>query len=420
MPTHPARARRLLRNGRAAVARRYPFTIRLKDVDEGETQDIELKIDPGASTTGIAAVRSDGVVLHLAEIRHRGGVVQGRVQKRASLRRRRRSANLRYRKKRFDNRTRPKGWLPPSLQSRVDNVLNWTSRYRRLMPVAGLAVERVRFDTQALQDPEITGVEYQHGTLHGYELREYLLEKWGRICVYCRKTGVPLEIEHIHPRSRGGSDRASNLTLACRPCNQTKDNQRVEDFLSEKPALLRRIKAGTKVSLSGAAAMNATRNSIYRGLARMGLPLQAGSGGRTKFNRHAQGIPKSHALDAACVGQTLPLKGWNQPVLAISATGRGSYCRTRVTRQGFPRGYLLRAKSVQGFQTGDMVHARVPHGKKAGSYIGRVAVRKTGSFNITTLKGKVDGISARYCCRISRMDGYSYQLDKKDLNATAE
>ena len=61
----------------------------------------------------------------------------------------------------------------------------------------------MRFDTQLLQNAAIAGVEYQHGELVGYEVREYLLEKWGRVCAYCGAEGVPLEVEHIVPRIRG-------------------------------------------------------------------------------------------------------------------------------------------------------------------------------------------------------------------------
>ncbi|HCF4344178.1 TPA: HNH endonuclease, partial [Pseudomonas aeruginosa] len=101
-----------------------------------------------------------------------------------------------------------------------------------------LAVERVKFDMQAIQNPEISGVQYQQGELAGYEVREYLLEKWGRCCAYCDAENTPLEIEHIVPRSAGGSDRVPNLTLACRPCNQRKGNQPVEVFLKARPELL--------------------------------------------------------------------------------------------------------------------------------------------------------------------------------------
>ena len=95
---------------------------------------------------------------------------------------------------------------------------------------------------------------------------------------------------------------------------------------------------------------------------------------------------------------------------ALEATGRGSYCRTRLTRHGFPRGYLMRCKRVRGFQTGDLVKSKVPTGKKAGTYVGRVAVRASGSFNIQTPLGVNQGIPARHCSLLQRADGYAYSL----------
>ena len=410
MPCHPARARKLLGKGRAVVVRLHPFTIRLRDRVGGETQEVGLKVDPGAKTTGLALVREDGEVLFLAEIEHRGARIRKAMQQRSNFRRRRRSANLRYRKKRFDNR-RSDRKLPPSLQSRVDNVASWTERLRKLAPVTSIACEVVRFDTQALENPEIAGAEYQQGTLAGYEVRECLLEKWGRTCAYCGATDTPLQIDHVRPKARGGSDRVSNLALACRPCNQAKGAQPVETFLAARPERLRKVLAQAKAPLSAAAAVNATRRVLFEALKRTGLPVIGASGGRTKFNRTRLGIPKSHALDAACVGETPALKGWRQGVLAIRAMGRGSYARTRVNRFGFPVGYLMAAKSVKGFRTGDIVRATVPSGKRRGVHVGRVAVRRTGSFNVQTAQGTVQGISHRHCRVVQRADGYGYVLE---------
>ncbi|CAK0764644.1 5-methylcytosine-specific restriction enzyme A [Gammaproteobacteria bacterium] len=89
---------------------------------------------------------------------------------------------------------------------------------------------------QKMENPEISGVEYQQGTLEGYEAREYLLEKWARECAYCGKKDVPLNIDHIHPKARGGSNRISNLTLACHPCNEKKGSQDAKVFLAKDPS----------------------------------------------------------------------------------------------------------------------------------------------------------------------------------------
>ena len=180
-------------------------------------------------------------------------------------------------------------------------------------------------------------------------------------------------------------------------------------FLARKPDLLAKILKQCKRPLKDAAAVNATRNAIFFCLCALGLPVEASSGGRTKFNRCRLDIPKAHALDAACVGEVENVLGWNQPVLGIRATGRGSYCRTRVTKYGFPRGILMRTKRVHGFQTGDMVRAVVPKGKKTGIHIGRVAVRASGNFNIQGNRKPVQGIGWQYCHLLSRADGYGYQ-----------
>jgi hypothetical protein len=331
--------------------------------------------------------------------------------------RRRRRGNLRYRPARFDNRTKPDGWLAPSLRHRVETVTSWVERFRRLAPVTGIVMELVRFDMQALENPEIEGAEYQRGTLAGTELREYLLAKWNHACAYCGETGVPLNLDHIVPRARGGSNRVSNLACACIPCNESKGARPVEEFLAGLPAVLARVKAHAKRPLKDAAAVNSTRWALFQALRATGLPVETGSGGLTKWNRTRLGVPKTHALDAACAGETAALTGWAVPSLAIKCTGRGAYQRTRLDAYGFPRGYLTRSKRIRGFQTGDMVRATVPTGKKAGTHTGRVAVRATGSFNIQTPAGVVQGINAKYCTTLSRADGYSYTQQKGTVSS---
>ena len=427
MPCAERRARLLLARGRARVYRMVPFTIRLVDrLQENSTlQPVRLKLDPGSKTTGLALVREQEtvdaetgvlirtvIVVMLLEIEHRGQIIHEVLTQRRAFRRRRRG-NLRHREPRFDNRTRPEGWLAPSLRHRVDTTASWINRICRWAPVMALSQELVRFDTQQMQDPEISGVAYQQGTLAEYEVREYLLEKWGRKCAYCGQDGVSLEIDHIHPKSRGGSDRVSNLAIACHDCNQAKGNSPLEQFLAKQPEVLRRIQAQAKTPLKDAAAVNSTRWTLYQRLKATGLEVEVASGGRTKWNRHRLHIPKTHSLDAACVGHVDAIRRWQQPVLTIKATGRGSYQRTRLTKHGFPRGYLMRAKTAFGFQTGDLVRAVVTTGKKAGAYLGRVAIRASGSFNIQTATGLVQGVHHRFCTLIQRADGYGDALTKR-------
>jgi 5-methylcytosine-specific restriction endonuclease McrA len=413
-PVHPGRARGLLSSGKGAVFKRYPFTIILKCVVETPViEPLRIKIDPGSKITGLAVVNdASGEVVFAAELTHRGQAIKKSLDDRRRVRRSRRQRHTRYRKPRWDNRTnKPKGWLPPSLESRIANVVTWVKRLLRLCPITALSQELVKFDTQAMENPEISGVEYQQGTLYGYELREYLLQKWQWQCAYCGAKDVPLQIEHMVPRANGGTNRASNLTLACEPCNIKKGTQDIRTFLAKNPELLARILAQAKAPLKDAAAVNATRWVLYERLKTVGVPIECGSGGRTKYNRTARNLAKAHWLDATCVGARTPehLHITGIIPLLITAHGHGRRQVCLMDGFGFPRTKPKKVKRVKGFQTGDIVKAVVTSGKKVGVYVGRVAVRATGSFNITTKAGTVEGIGHRFCAPLHRVDGYSYQ-----------
>ncbi|MBS9390911.1 MAG: RRXRR domain-containing protein [Dolichospermum sp. WA123] len=304
-PCHPSVARKLLDSGKAAVFRMYPFTIILnKSCSDVVNQAIELKIDPGSKTTGIALVQGEKIIFG-AELSHRGSAIKASLESRRSLRSGRRNRHTRYRQARFLNRTRTKNWLAPSLQHRVETTLTWVKKLIKFAPITRISQELVRFDLQQIDNPEISGIEYQQGTLSGYEVREYLLEKWQRKCAYCGIENVPLQVEHIHPKAIGELE-----------------------ILTNKPLL-------------------------------------------------------------------------------IKATGHGTRQMCRTDKFGFPSRYVPRIKFVKGFQTGDIVKAIVTTGNKIGKYIGRVAVRATGSFNISASK-LVQGISYKYCKIIHRKDGYDY------------
>ena len=407
MPCHSARARTLLKQGKAAILRRYPFTIILIEREEGEIQAIQMKIDTGAKTTGIAlvAVFKRGLrCIWAAELEHRGFAVREKLLQRRQIRRSRRQRKSRYRPSRFLNRRRSKGWLAPSLMSRLQNVETWLKRLASFSPISALVLELTKFDTQLLQNPEISGIVYQQGELAGYEIREYLLLKWEHHCAYCGINDCPLEIEHIVPKSRGGSNRISNLTLACHNCNQKKGNRTASEFgypivhtYASKP-------------LVDAAVMNTLRWVMLERLQCFSLPIEIGTGGRTKFNRSRQSYPKSHWIDAACVGTSgeAVFVHPKQSFLHIKATGRQSRQMVLPDRYGFPRTKAKSKSTVQGFRTGDLVKASVPSGKKLGFHLGRVAVRSSGSFNIGTSEGVVQGISYRYCQCIHASDGYTY------------
>lgn len=411
-PIHPAQARQLLRNQKAAIFRRFPFTLILKESQPDTTvSELRLKLDPGAKYTGIALVNNvSGEVVFAAELKHRGFAIRDALTSRRQLRRSRRNRKTRYRQARFLNRKRPQGWLAPSLQSRIDNIKTWVERLRKFAPITAISQELVRFDMQLMRNPEVCGKEYQQGTLAGYETREYLLEKWLRQCAYCGVKDVPLQVEHIHPRAKGGTNSITNLTLSCEKCNLKKGTKDVKDFLKKDPTRLEKILKQTKQPLADAAAVNTTRFALLETLKATGLPVETGSGGLTKFNRQQQKLEKTHWLDAACVGISTPkliVKGI-KPLL-ISASGHGSRQSCRTDKFGFPIRYCPRTKVHFGFQTGDIVKANIPSGKYIGQFSGRITIRSRPSFSLKTTANKFD-VHPKYLNIIHQADGYGYEF----------
>jgi hypothetical protein len=190
-----------------------------------------------------------------------------------------------------------------------------------------------------------------------------------------------------------------------------KGTQDIRAFLAHDPERMARILAQAKTPLRDAAAVNTTRWALYERLLALGLPVEVGSGGRTKYNRSRQAIPKTHWTDAACVGASTPeeLRNWRtiRPLL-ITATGRQCRQLRNVEKHGFPRGKPKGPSRSHGFRTGDMVRAVVTKGVHRGTYLGRVAIKSDGYFKLTTSSGVVEGVHARYCRALHRGDGYGY------------
>lgn len=194
---------------------------------------------------------------------------------------------------------------------------------------------------------------------------------------FCRREQVVFELDHVRPRSRGGSDRVSNLVLACHACNEQKGNQTAAEFGHPE------VEEDARKPLKDAAAMNATRDALCEALRALDVPITTWSGGRTRWNRDRFGVEKAHCLDALCVGELAGAKSGRHRTLAITAMGRGRYSRTNVNDSGFPTGYLMRTKQIMGIKTGDRVRAVVPAGFAAhGTHTGRIAVRANRQFRL--------------------------------------
>ena len=315
------------------------------------------------------------------------------------------------------------GWIPPSLMSRVFNIETWVRRLCKAYPITQLAVEHVKFDTQKMENPEIEGVEYQQGTLHGYEVREYLLEKFKHKCYYCGKKGVPLDIDHIIPRGKDGTNRIDNLTIACTTCNQEKGSLHPNewDIGGKRGDNARKaLKAAAKsMSMKDAQAINTIRWKISETLKNTGMPVHHGTGGQTKYNRTKAGLPKTHYYDAASVSCVPVDDTPEHPVLAIHAVGYGhrgdlGCYQTKQTAPGFKQEYK-RIEHSNGFAKLDMVEIHTRKGKSIGSLntFDKTAEGKNQKLRIktdwTAKDGRLSG-TVTQLKRIQKRDGYAYQI----------
>lgn len=409
-----AYARVLLFKKQAVIHKRFPFTIRLKN-DSAVLKDrsYTVKLDPGSRHTGIAIVDNKDSVVMLSEIEHRGHLIKKDLDSRRNVRKSRRQRKTRYREARFLNRTKPKGWIVPSIKSRADNIINFIKKYKKLLNINKVMIENVSFDVaQMSSNTKLWGNAYQQGPLYQQKLKSFIFSRSNNQCVYCGAKAT--EIDHIIARANGGTDSSYNLTPACRSCNQMKSNKTLREFgkLVGKDF----SKLIPKKMPKDAAIVQSARNYMVKEISKLIADTKSYDAWMTKYNRDELGLPKEHYYDALSVGE-IPSKFnfFTDKVLIISAKGRGSRQMCRVDRYGFPRTSAKALKSVKGFQTGDMVKAIVPTGLKQGEYLGRVAVRSRGSFDIRTKSGLIKDIGYKYCHLIQRSDGYLYSYKESDF-----
>jgi RRXRR protein/HNH endonuclease len=390
MPTTPRRARIFLTTRRARVVMRSPFTIQLRFETTTYTQPVTVGVDTGSQTVGIAATTNREVVFQ-AEMRLRTDI-SGKLTRRRQYRRTRRSRKTRYRAARWANRRRPAGWLPPSLQARADATVKAVRFVAKVLPIGQINVEIGSFDTQKMQNPEVSGVCYQQGELQGYLLREYLLAKWQRQCAYCKTSGVPLQVEHLIPKSRGGSDRASNLVIACEACNNRKGTRTAEEFGYPE------MQAQARVPFKDAAHVSSIKTAIVKQLVQ-----QFGServavtyGYETKYQRiQVLNLPKSHANDAvavACdIGEVVkPLS----MVYQLRCVPRGNYQRYNGKHSEHK---VWAPRKVKGWKLYELVEAK--------GQIGYISARRVnGAFVVKDVRSEkaLAQVTPRKLVRLAR------------------
>ena len=289
MPTTPPKARHMLKDGKAKVVRRDPFTIKLLFGSSGYRQEIVGGMDTGSKTVGCAAI-ANGCVLYQSEVTLRQDV-SGKMQQRAMYRRTRRGRKTRYRPARWSNRAsmRATDRLAPSLRSKVESHLRERNFVESILPVSRWKVELAQFDIHKITNPDVEGAGYQDGKQKGfYNVKAYVLHRDGYECQSGRKIkhDAKLHVHHVVFRSNGGSNVPTNLTTLCETCHA--------DLHAGKFELKTRRKAKTK---------HATEVGIVKGgILRSGWLFETAFGYETKFKREqCLGWAKGHAADAVAI-----------------------------------------------------------------------------------------------------------------------
>jgi N6-L-threonylcarbamoyladenine synthase len=288
MPTERhGKVRRLLKSGKARVVRRTPFTIQLLYETTEYVQPVTLGIDPGYQNVGLSAVTDQKEVFR-AEAKVRTDI-PGLLSRRRQYRRSRRHRKTRYREPRFDNRvhSKHKGWLAPSVESKIDGHMKLIKLVCSILPVSSIRIETAQFDIQKLENPDVKEKDYQQGEQAGFwNVREYVLWRDNHTCQRCkdRSRDAVLEIHHLESR-KTGSNRPGNLITLCKTCH---DKYHTEGFDLPKPG--RGFRAEAYV--------NIMRFELYQRASELDIPVSVVYGYQTKYQRHLSGIAKSHASDA--------------------------------------------------------------------------------------------------------------------------
>lgn len=292
MPTRRCgKVRRLLRDKKAKVVKRCPFTIRLLYEADTNTQPITLGVDAGSKHIGLSAA-TESKVLYEADAELRNDIAN-LISTRREQRRTRRNRKTRYRKPRFDNRQRKEGWLAPSVQQKVDSHLKVIANVHKILPITKIIIEIASFDIQKVKNPDISGKEYQEGEqLNFWNIREYVLFRDGHTCQCCKGKSKDkiLNVHHIESRKTGGNA-PNNLITLCETCHS--------GYHAGTVKLPSRIKRG--MSFKDAAFMGIMRRAVYSRLKEMYPNVKLTYGYITKNIRIEHGLRKEHYVDARCI-----------------------------------------------------------------------------------------------------------------------
>ena len=232
MPTKASRARKFIKSGKAKIIKMLPFTIQLTVECENHTQPITLGIDSGYGFIGFSATtKSKELLCGTLKL---DGKTKERLDEKRIYRRFRKNRHHWYRKPRFNNRKRKDGWLPPSIERRYQTHLNLIKKIKFLLSITEVIIETAKFNIQKIDRPEIEGVGYQQGNMYEYQnVRAYLMVREKGCCQFCSKDfkGQSAHIHHIKPKSKGGSDKTSNLAILHKKCHNILHEKHLESNL---------------------------------------------------------------------------------------------------------------------------------------------------------------------------------------------
>ena len=379
---------RLLKTQKAHIVSYEPFTIQLDyEPDTHIIQPMTLGVDSGAIHSGYS-VANEQREFYSSEVIARDNISY-RISDRRMYRQNRRYRKTRYRKPRFNNRkNKKKGWLPPSLEQKVAVQLNEIDHLHRYFPIETIIVEVAEFDIQKIKNPDISGKDYQQGTLQGYNIRNYLLEKHSRKCFYCDKEVSTFEVEHMIPKARGGSNRIDNLTLSCHSCNQKKGTLTAEEFIkqtlpAEKVAKKLKQLHKEKRLFKYMAHMNATRWTLYDAINDKYPNVKMTYGYITKYNRIQAGLPKAHHIDAKCITGFAQVPSFDTTVVKMKMRRHNR----QLHRATFSKGHVRKAASLPTVMFGFRLYDIVMYNNHRYYIKGR---RSNGSFTLVSLEGLKD------------------------------
>ena len=315
MPTYQQKASKLLKQGKATVLSRKPFTVQLKHPSGESKQPIILGIDPGYQKVGISATSSKKE-LFSAEVTLRTDIPK-KLQNKKMYRRTRRN-KLWHRKPRFLNRSKPKGWLAPSIQHKLDSHVRIVEKIKQLLPITETIVEVANFDIQRIKNPEIKCEEYQQGVQLGFwNVREYVLHRDNHTCQHCKgkKKDKILQVHHINGKKDGATNRPEELLTVCKTCHE--EHHTGIDIIPKKK--IKNFKPETFMTMVRWKIVNA-------------LKCEHTYGYVTKHNRIKQGLPKSHVNDAFIIAGGTIQKRCN---LCITRQVRRNNRCLQINRNGF-------------------------------------------------------------------------------------